>query len=688
MSTEKKNTKRPDRDARPVSGRKTSTKSSSGRIGIVNEQTERLGKELGLVARIPPKREPSIPLSVKKKAAAAAAKSDSTKTKIEKSTKAVVRKTEKTKTAEPVKVSKTAKPKTPVIPKPQKTEPVIGRKTEKQPIERKKIENLKIIPIGGLDEIGKNLTILEYEDQILVIDCGMSFPEDEMFGIDLVIPDLTYLITNAKKIKGVIITHGHEDHIGGIPYLLKQIDVPIYGTALSLGLIKNKLEENGLKGKLHQIKAGDVFRLGSFEIEAYRTTHSIADALCYCVKTPAATLFHTGDFKIDYTPVDGEPIDFAALARVGERGVDILLADSTNATREGYTPSERLVGETLDDIFRDVRNRIIIATFSSNVHRVQKIIDLSIKFGRKIAISGRSMEKVVKLASDLGYLKFPGNSYVELSEIKNIPDDELTIITTGSQGEPMSALARMSDGIHHDIKLKKGDTVILSSTPVPGNEKSVSRIVNKLYEREINVIYNEVADIHVSGHASREDLRLMHSLIKPKFFMPVHGEHRHLVQHAELARELGMRRDNIFILANGDQLTVDKKRAIKFKNIVPAEDVMIDSFDLGDIGAVVMKDRIQLSEAGLILVVAGVDKATGSLVSGPELLSRGFVYVKESEELMNEAKEIATETIEKNLKMGFRDWNSLKNDTRDALRKFIFTKTRKSPVILTVFLEV
>ena len=670
MSTEKKNTKRPDSDARPVSGRKSSTKSSTGRVGIVNEQTERLGRELGLKVRIPPKREPYIPLSVKKKVAAAA---KAKKGAAEKSQQAA-EKPEKIKKAEPVKPVKTE------IKKTVKAEPV-------QP-ERKKIENLKIIPLGGLDEIGKNLTLLEYEEEMLVIDCGMSFPDDEMFGIDVVIPDLTYLFENAKKIKGILITHGHEDHIGAIPYLLKQINVPIYGTPLSLGLIRNKLEENGLTGKLHEINAGDKFKLGSFKIEAYRVTHSIADALCYCVITPAATLFHTGDFKIDYTPIDGEPIDFAALAKVGERGVDILLADSTNATREGYTPSERLVGETLDDIFRDVKKRIIIATFSSNVHRVQKIIDLSIKFGRKVAISGRSMEKVVKLAMDLGYLKFPKNSFVELSEIKSIPDDELTIITTGSQGEPMSALARMSDGAHHDIKLKKGDTVILSSSPVPGNEMSVSRIVNKLYEKEINVIYNDVADIHVSGHASREDLKLMHSLIKPKFFMPVHGEHRHLVQHAQLARELGMKRDDIFILTNGDQLTVDKKRAIKFKNIVPAGGVMIDSFDLGDIGAVVMKDRKQLSEAGLILVVAAIDRASYSLVSGPELLSRGFVYVKESEELMNEAKEIVTDAIESNLRLGFRDWNSLKNDTRDVLRKFIFTKTRKSPVILTVFLEI
>lgn len=629
--------------------------SRTGRAGIVNDDTERLGRELGLTERKPRARKlpPAYHYGSGKKKP-----EDSGNPKKNPVKKAAV--------------------------KQDASAPSLRQRTNT----RKQAENVKIIPIGGLNEIGKNMTLIEYHGRILIIDCGMAFPDNDMFGIDVVIPDFRYLVKNADRIDGMIITHGHEDHIGGVPYLLKQISVPIYGSALSIGLIKNKLDEHGLKGDLHQIRHGDKFSLGEFRIEAYRTTHSIADALCFCILTPAATIFHTGDFKIDYTPIDGEPIDFGEIAAVGKRGVDILLADSTNATKPGYTRSEQVVGETLDGIFRDVQKRIIIATFSSNVNRVQKIIDLSLKYGRKFAISGRSMENVVRLAVELGYLKFPQESFVELSEIRNIPDDEITIITTGSQGEPLSALARMANDEHRTIKLKKGDTVILSSSPVPGNEKSVSNIVNRLYEKNVNVIYKDVADIHVSGHASREDLKLMHVLIRPKFFMPVHGEHRHLVHHAELAKELGMRPDNIFILKNGDQLTLDRKRAVKFNNIVPAEDVMIDSFDIGDIGDIVLKDRKMLSESGLIVVTAGIDRRTHQLVSGPELVSRGYVYVKESEELMNDAQRVVREAIEQSLAGGFREWSVLKNDVRDALRRYLFDRTRKSPLILTVFLEV
>jgi len=553
---------------------------------------------------------------------------------------------------------------------------------------KKKPENLKIIPIGGLNEIGKNMTVLEYQNQILVIDCGMTFPEDEMFGVDVVIPDLSYLIDNAKRVKGVVITHGHEDHIGAVPFLLEKINVPIYGTRLPLGLIRNKLDERKIKGDLRPINAGDKFKIGKFSVEAIRTTHSIADSICLCIETPAARVFHTGDFKIDYTPLDGEPIDFARVSELGKKGVDILLADSTNVLRPGYTPSERVVGKTLDSIFAEAKHRIIIATFSSNVHRVQKIIELAQKYGRKFAVSGRSMENVVTLAKELGYLKYPESAYVELNQIKNVPDRELVIITTGSQGEPMSALTRMADDIHRDVRLKKNDMVILSSTPVPGNEKTVTRVVNKLYEKEVEVIYNDIADIHVSGHACQEDLKLMHSLVRPKFFMPVHGEHRHLVRHKKLAMELGMKEDDIFILNNGDQLTIDKKRAIEFKNVVPAEDIMVDGLGIGDIGNVVLKDRKMLSESGIIIVSAAIDKKASRLVSGPEIISRGFVYVKEHEELMDMAKEKTRDAIEKSLAGGFKDWNELKNDTRDALRKFIFEKTRRSPVILPLFLDV
>ncbi len=564
------------------------------------------------------------------------------------------------------------------------------KKTEKQKktSSRKAAENIKIFPLGGLNEIGKNMTVIEYKDQILIIDCGMSFPEDEMFGIDVVINDFTYLIENSKKIKALVITHGHEDHIGGVPYLLKKINVPIYGTKLSIGLIKHKLDEHGIKGDLRIINAGETFRAGDFTVEAIRTTHSIADALCLSIETPTLRLFHTGDFKIDYTPIDGEPIDLPKLASVGAKGVDIMLADSTNVLRPGFTPSEQLVGEALDTIFREAKNRIIIATFSSNVHRVQKIIELAIKYKRKFAVSGRSMDNVVGMAQELGYLKFPKSAMVDLEKAKNIPDRELVIITTGSQGEPMSALARMADDEHRNVKLKKGDMVILSSTPVPGNENSVSNVVNKLYEKEVDVIYNDIADIHVSGHACQEDLKLMHSLIRPTFFMPVHGEHRHLVRHAQLAEELGMKEKDIFILSNGDQLTVDKKSAAMFKNVIPAEDILVDGLGVGDVGNVVLRDRKMLSESGLIIVACAVDTASGTLVSGPEIVSRGFVYVKEHEDIISEARDVAAASIESNLAYGKVDWNALRNGVRDDLRKHIFKKTKRSPIILPMFLEV
>lgn len=553
----------------------------------------------------------------------------------------------------------------------------------------KKAENLKVIPIGGLNEIGKNLTVLEYKDQILIIDCGMTFPEDEMYGIDVVIPDFSYLVKNAKKIMGMVITHGHEDHIGAVPYLLKQVNVPIYGTRLTLGLIENKLKEHGLKAKFNYIKAGEKFKIGEFKVEAIRTTHSIADAICLYIQTPAATLFHTGDFKIDYTPIDGEPIDLAKFAEIGRRGVDLMLADSTNVLRKGYTASERVVGQTLDGIFREAKNRIIIATFSSNVHRVQKIVELAVKYGRKVAVSGRSMDNVVTLASELGYLHFPAGSYVDLNKTKNIPDNELVIITTGSQGEPMSALSRMANNEHRNVKLKKGDMVILSSTPVPGNEKTVSSVVNRLYEKEVEVIYNDIADIHVSGHACQEELKLIHTLIKPKFFMPVHGEHRHLVQHANLAESIGMNKNRIFILSNGDQLTVDKRNAIKFQNVVSAEDILVDGLGVGDIGNIVLRDRKLLSESGLIIVVAAIDRSSGEIISGPDIVSRGFVYVRENEDLINDARAIARQALEETLTENCgKDWNAIKNNVREELRKFIFKKTKRSPIILPIFLDV
>ena len=559
---------------------------------------------------------------------------------------------------------------------------------DKKPAVKKKPENMKIIPIGGLDEIGKNMTVLEYQDQMLIVDCGMTFPEDEMFGVDVVIPDLSYVIENAARVQAILITHGHEDHIGAVPFLLEKIDVPVYGSRLALGLIQHKLEERRLTGDLRPISAGDKIKIGKFNVEAIRTTHSIADSLCFCIETPAARIFHTGDFKIDYTPLDGDPIDFARLAEIGKSGVDLMMCDSTNVLRPGHTPSEQVVGKTLDGIFAKARHRIIIATFSSNVDRVQKIIDLARKYGRVFTVSGRSMENVVSLAKELGYLNYPDTAYVELSQAKMVPDEKLVIITTGSQGEPMSALSRMADDMHKDVKLKKNDMVILSSTPVPGNEKTVTRVVNKLYEKDIQVIYNDIADIHVSGHACQEDLKLMHSLIKPKFFMPVHGEHRHLVRHKELAIELGMKPDNVFILKNGDQLTIDSKRAIEFQNVVPAEDVLVDGLGTEDVGGIVLKDRKILSESGILIVSAAVDRMALELLSGPEIVTRGFVYVKENSDLIDEAKEVAADAILDMFDHGITDWNEMKNRVRDALRKFIFEKTRRSPIILPMFLDV
>ena len=552
----------------------------------------------------------------------------------------------------------------------------------------KKVPSLKVIPIGGLNEIGKNMTLLEYQNEILIIDCGLSFPDDEMYGIDIVIPDFTYLIANREKIVGMVLTHGHEDHIGAIPYLLKNIKIPVYGTRLTLGLVENKLKEHNVIGDLKTIKAGDKITLGHFDIETIRTTHSIADSICLAINTPAGVVFHSGDFKVDYTPVDGEPIDFSRLAEIGKRGVTLMLCDSTNALRPGFTASERVVGQTIENIFRTAKTRIIIATFSSNVHRVQRIIENAVKFGRKVAISGRSMENVVALAIELGYLDIPPGTLVDLKMTRNIPDDKLVIITTGSQGEPMSALGRIASGDHKSVKLKKGDMVILSSTPVPGNEKTVSNVVNKLFEKGAEVIYSDIADIHVSGHACQEELKLLHSLIKPKYFMPVHGEYRHLIQHARLAESLGMSKDNIFVMENGEILKFNRHRAAKEDGVVEADAVLVDGLGVGDVGNIVLRDRKMLSESGLIIVVAAIEKESRTVVSGPDIISRGFVYVRENEGLMEEARRVAEEALEKCQDKRIKDWNNMKAHVRDALSGFIYETTKRSPIILPIFLEV
>ncbi len=553
---------------------------------------------------------------------------------------------------------------------------------------KKDSQGVKLIPLGGLNEIGKNITVLEYKNDIMIIDCGLSFPNDEMFGIDVVIPDFSYLIKNMEKVKGMILTHGHEDHIGAIPYLLKDLDIPVYGTRLTIGLIENKLKEHGIKGRLNVIKPGQTVRIGEFKIDTIRITHSIADSICLAIDTPAGVIFHTGDFKIDYTPLDGESIDLQRLAKIGARGVLLMLADSTNSERKGYTPSEKTVGITLENIFRNSDARILTATFASNVHRLQKIIDTAVMFNRKVAISGRSMVNVINLAMEIGYLKVPANVLVDINRIKNIKDKELLIITTGSQGEPMSALSRMATNDHKAVQIKKGDVVILSSSPVPGNEKTVSNVVNRLFEKGAEVIYSDIADIHVTGHACAEELKLMHTLIKPKYFMPVHGEYRHLRQHALLAKNLGMPKENIFILNNGEALTLRKNRVMKTKETVPCSAIMVDGLGVGDVGNIVLRDRKLLSEAGLIIVVAAIQKNTGEVCSGPDIISRGFVYVRESEDLIESARKIARERLHACQKENMKDWSGMKNAVRSDLQSFIYHETKRNPVILPIFMEV
>lgn len=554
---------------------------------------------------------------------------------------------------------------------------------------RKVSPKVRIIPLGGLGEIGKNMTAIEYDNEILIVDCGLSFPDDDMFGIDKVIPDFDYLINTDKKIKGLIITHGHEDHIGAIPYLLKEINVPIYGLRFPLGLIENKLSEFGIKGDFHYIEAGKEFRVGKhFNVEPIRITHSIADSVCYSIKTPAGRIFHTGDFKIDYTPVDGNPIDFARLAQIGMEGVLLMMADSTNVVRPGYTQSEMVVGETLEGIFRGTNKRIIIATFSSNVHRIQKIIDIALKCHRKVAVSGRSMINVVELARELGYIRIPNSKLIDLNKTQNIPDKEMVIITTGSQGEPMSALARMASNDHKSINIRANDMVILSSTPVPGNELTVANVVNKLVEKGAEVIYSDIAETHVSGHACCEELKLMHSLIRPKYFMPVHGEARHLMTHAQLAQDLGMPKENIFILNNGDCLQIGSRSAEKIENASNADAIFVDGLGVGDVGNIVLRDRRLLSESGLIIVVATIDKNDGMIVSGPDIISRGFVYVRENEDLIDAACERAESIIIDCLSRNMKDWNGIKTAVREGLKKYIYNKTKRSPIILPIFMEV
>ncbi|NLK72925.1 MAG: ribonuclease J [Clostridiales bacterium] len=554
-----------------------------------------------------------------------------------------------------------------------------------------KTENvLKVIPLGGLNEIGKNITLLEYKDDIVIIDCGLSFPEDEMFGIDIVIPDFAYLLKNRERIRGMVLTHGHEDHIGAIPYLLKEIDIPIYGTKLTLGLVETKLKEHSLgeSVRLNVVNMGDIIKLGVFKVEFIRTNHSIADAAALAIETPVGMVVHTGDFKVDYTPADAEPIDFHRLADLGSKGVLLMMADSTNAERKGFTLSEKTVGVNLENIFRNVKGRIIIATFASNVHRVQAIVDAAAKFDRKVAISGRSMLNVVNVATELGYLHIPKKLLVDLSKIKSVDEDKIVIITTGSQGEPMSALARMASSEHKSVQIKKGDTVILSSSPIPGNEKTITNVVNKLFEKGAEVIYSDLADIHVSGHACEEELKLMHSLIRPKYFVPVHGEYKHLRQHSLIAENLGMPKENIFILESGKVLELKSNSAQIASKSVPSGRILVDGLGVGDVGNIVLRDRRLLSEGGLIIVVVALSKETGQVCSGPDLISRGFVYVRESEDLMESAKQVVRECLLRCQSENVREWAALKNAIKEELRDFIYGRTKRNPVILPIIMEV
>lgn len=552
-----------------------------------------------------------------------------------------------------------------------------------------KKSKLKIIPLGGLEEIGKNLTVFEYKDDIIVLDCGVAFPDEEMFGIDLVIPDMSYLIKNKDRIRAIVLTHGHEDHIGGIPYFLKEMNVPIYGTALTLGILSKKLKEHGLLrgAKLNTVQPGDFVKLGEFRVEFIRVNHSIADAVAIAFHTPVGTVIHTGDFKIDSTPIDGDMIDLARFGELGSKGVLALLSESTNVERGGYSMSERKVGDTFEEIFRGCEKRIIVATFASNVHRVQQIVDLAVKYGRKVAVSGRSMESVVSAATELGYIKNINGTLIDISDINKYPPEKLVIITTGSQGEPMSALSRMAICDHKNVEITRGDLVIISASPIPGNEKLVAKVIDELFKRGAEVIYKALADVHVSGHACQEELKIMLSVVRPKYFIPVHGEYRHLMQHAQLAQKIGMNEEDTFILKLGQVLEMDSKEA-KVTSAVPAGKVFVDGLGVGDVGNIVIRDRKHLSEDGLIVVVVCMNSVTKEIMSGPDVISRGFVYVREAEPLMENIKLIAKEAIEDCAGKKNNDWTALKNSVKNKLSQYLYEETKRSPMILPVIMDI
>ncbi|MFR5158152.1 MAG: ribonuclease J [Lachnospiraceae bacterium] len=554
-------------------------------------------------------------------------------------------------------------------------------------MKKKQNSKLKIIPLGGLEQIGMNITAFEYEDSIIVVDCGLSFPEDDMLGIDLVIPDVTYLKENLDRVKGFFITHGHEDHIGAIPYVLRDVNVPIYATKLTMGIIEHKLREHNMLTKVKRkvVKYGQHINLGCFRVEFIKTNHSIQDAAALAIYSPAGIVVHTGDFKVDYTPVFGDAIDLQRFGEIGKKGVLALMCDSTNAERPGFTMSEKSVGATFDEIFSEHKNtRIIIATFASNVDRVQQIINSAEKFGRKVGVEGRSMVNIISTASELGYLKIPDNTLVETDQLKNYPDEKTVLITTGSQGESMAALSRMANGTHKKITIKPKDTIIFSSNPIPGNEKAVSHVINELFQKGADVIFQ---DVHVSGHACQEEIKLIYSLVKPKYSIPVHGEYKHLMAQAKVVEDLGMDKDNIFILSSGDVLELDEEGA-EVTGRVQTGDVMVDGLGVGDVGNIVLRDRQHLAEDGIIIVVMTLENGSGRVLAGPDIVSRGFVYVRGSESLMDEAKAVLDETMDYCMDKNITDWGKIKSEIKDSLGDFVWKETKRRPMIMPIIMEV
>lgn len=549
-------------------------------------------------------------------------------------------------------------------------------------------EKVKIIPLGGLGEIGKNITVIECDDEIVVIDCGIAFPDEEMYGVDLIIPDITYLKNNMEKIKGIFLTHGHEDHIGALPYVLKEINVPLYGTKLTIGIVKTKLEEHNIlsEAKLNNVEPGDVVSFNKLKVEFIRNTHSISDSCSLAIFTPVGIILHTGDFKIDYTPIDGQKMDLQRISNLGKEGVALLMADSTNVERQGHSLSEKSIGFTLDRVISKAKGRVIVATFASNIHRMQQIVDASFKSNRKVIFNGRSMENISKVAMELGYLHIPNSEVMSIDDLKNYENDKITLITTGSQGEPMASLARIAFSNHRKINIEPNDTFIISASPIPGNDKLISKVINQLFRKGADVIYEDLEDVHVSGHAYQEELKLIHTLVHPKYFMPVHGEYRHLKHHGDLAENLGMKKNNIFILETGSVLEITKDECRKGGKVRTGA-IFVDGLGVGDVGNIVLRDRRHLAQDGMLTIVVAIERETLSIVSGPDVITRGFVYVKESEALINKVKELSINELERCLSMGVIEWYVLKGNIKKTVENYIYETTKRRPTIIPIIME-